>query len=61
MGLNDAAFLGASAPLGIVTKKYVTPPSVELHQGDLLDTSTGEILTRTLRSPVLNAGLSSLW
>jgi len=47
MGLNDAAFLGASAPLGIVTKKYVTPPSVGLHQGDLLDTSTGEILTRT--------------
>lgn len=46
MGLNDAALLGASAPLGIVTKKYVTP-SVELHQGDLLDTSTGEILTRT--------------
>ena len=38
---------GAKRPLGIVTKKYVTPPSVELYQGDLLDTSTGEILTRT--------------
>ena len=47
MGLNDAALLGASAPLGIVTKNYATPPSLELHQGDLLDTSTGEILTRT--------------
>ena len=38
---------GAKRPLGIVTKNYVTPPSVELYQGDLLDTSTGEILTRT--------------
>ena len=38
---------GAKRPLGIVTKNYVTPPSLELHQGDLLDTSTGEILTRT--------------
>ena len=37
----------AERPLGIVTGNYVTPPSVELHQGDLLDTSTGEILTRT--------------
>ena len=38
---------GAKRPLGIVTKNYVTPPFLELHQGDLVDASTGEILTRT--------------
>ena len=38
---------GAKRPLGIVTGNYVTPPSLELHQGDLVDASTGEILTRT--------------
>ena len=37
----------AERPLGIVTGNYVTPPSLELHQGDLVDASTGEILTRT--------------
>jgi len=38
---------GAKRPLGIVTGNYVTPPSLEFHQGDLVDSSTGEILTRT--------------
>ena len=38
---------GAKRPLGIVTGNYVTPPSLGLHQGDLVDASTGEILTRT--------------
>lgn len=37
----------AERPLGIVTGNYVTPPSLGLHQGDLVDASTGEILTRT--------------
>lgn len=37
----------AERPLGIVTENSATPPILELHQGDLVDASTGEILTRT--------------
>lgn len=45
MGLNDAAFLGASAPLGIVTKKSATFP-----EQVTFDPATGEITDRSTQS-----------